>query len=172
MPYYTFCGVRGLFCKVAAYAGCTQYQQRALSHNEAVNMAAMGDLQPVRLLCHLSDFEHCKAIDCGVYRYHPRETTTVHLRQCTKNIRSHLQKCKVAASDVSVEWKLILVRYSLFDVDNYCDKSMCPTHRYKLGLSWTSPRKCFHPLHEGKGRPFRGVNKTTSRDTGGPVPPS
>ena len=86
-PYYTFRGVGGLFREVDAYPGCTQYQQRALSHDEAVNMAAMGNLQPVRLHCDLSDFEHCEAIECGVYRYHPRETTTVHLHQCTKNTK-------------------------------------------------------------------------------------
>ena len=81
-----------------------------------------------------------------------------------KNIWSHLQKWKVAAYDVNVEWKLILLRCGLFDVDAYSDKTICPAHRYKLGLCWTSTRKCCHPLHEGKGKPFRGVNKTTSRE--------
>ena len=61
-------GVGGLFHEVTAYPGCTQYQQRALSH-KAINMAAMGDFQPVRLQCDFIDFEHCKAIECGVYRF-------------------------------------------------------------------------------------------------------
>jgi len=47
-----------------------------------------------------------------------------------------LQKWKVAAYDVSVEWKLILLRCGLFDVDDaYSDKTICPAHRYKLGFS-------------------------------------
>lgn len=131
-----------------------------------VNMSAM-DMAAVSLQCDFYNLEHCKDIECGVYPSYPRESNTVHLRQCTKNIRSHLQKWKVAAHDVNVEWKLILLRCGLFDVDAYnSDKTICPAHRYKLGLSWTSTRKCCHPLHEGKGKPCRGANKTTSREVG------
>ncbi|XP_033639883.1 uncharacterized protein LOC117300261 [Asterias rubens] len=129
-------------------------------------MSAM-DMAAVSLQCDFYNLEHCKDIECGVYPSYPHESNTVHLRQCTKNIRSHLQKWKVAAHDVNVEWKLILLRCGLFDVDAYhmfSDKTICPAHRYKLGLSWTSTRKCCHPLHEGKGKPYRGANKTTSRE--------
>ncbi|XP_038045558.1 uncharacterized protein LOC119720097 [Patiria miniata] len=122
------------------------------------------DMPSVRLQCDFSNFEYSKAIECGVNPSYPRELNTVQLNRCTKNIRSHLQKWKVAAYDVNVEWKLILLRCGLFDVDAYTDKTICPAHRYKLGFSWTSSRKCCHPLHKGKGKPFRGVNKATSRE--------
>ncbi|XP_038051453.1 uncharacterized protein LOC119724464 [Patiria miniata] len=65
---------------------------------------------------------------------------------------------------MSSAWKLILPRCGLFDVDAYTDKTICPAHRYKLGLSWTSSRKCCHLLHKVKGKPFRGGNKATSRE--------
>ncbi|XP_038050178.1 uncharacterized protein LOC119731636 [Patiria miniata] len=65
---------------------------------------------------------------------------------------------------MSSAWKLILLRCGLFDVDAYTDKTICPAHRYKLGLSWTSSRKCCHLLHKVKGKPFRVGNKATSRE--------
>ena len=149
-------------CRTPSWRAVSKEGAIAWHHPVAVNVAALD--MSVRLQCDFRNFEHCKAIECSVYPYYPRERNTVHLRRCTKNIRSHLQKWKVAAYDVNVEWKLILLRCGLFDVDAYSDKTICPAHRYKLGLCWTSTRKCCHPLHEGKGKPFRGVNKTTSRE--------
>ena len=102
-PYYTFRGVGGLFREVDAYPGCTQYQQRALSHDEAVNMAAMGNLQPVRLHCDLSDFEHCKAIDC-LWCLSLSSTRNNHSTSSSMYEKYKEAICRsVAASDVSVE---------------------------------------------------------------------
>ena len=46
----------------------------------------------------------------------------------------------------NTEWELIALHAGLFDdVDQ--EITICPTHRFKLGLDWKPSRKCQHPLH-------------------------
>ncbi len=94
-----------------------KYRNRA-PHIASLKISAM-DTAAVSLQCDFCNFEHCKAIECGVYPSYLRESNTLHLHQCIKTIQSHLQKWKVAAYDVNVEWKLILLRCRLFHVDAY-----------------------------------------------------
>ncbi|CAC5417586.1 unnamed protein product [Mytilus coruscus] len=98
------------------------------------------------LVCSFSAFTNTK---CGLTPYFPKETKVLLLKYCQRNLKSHLSSYYI--DDISTEYNLICHRVGIFaEIDSY---SVCPYHRYSLGVYWKRLSKCTHPEHTGKGKP-------------------
>lgn len=94
-------------------------------------------------------------LQCGLETKYKCDGSVVLLKQCTKDIQTHVGNLKIRPlNDVRNEWELIAVRAGIFDLlsDVLDERTICPAHRYKLGLNWKPSRKCQHPLHPQKSK--------------------
>ncbi|XP_052065790.1 uncharacterized protein LOC127705501 [Mytilus californianus] len=108
---------------------------------------------------------------CGIYSIFPLENQPVKLVDCNRDIFNHLRTLNLSVGstergfkvhhDIMCEADLLCRRVGLFNT-NY-SLSVCPLHRAKLGIAFKQTKVCTHPLHNGKGRTFRGVNSQQSR---------
>ncbi|XP_064648348.1 uncharacterized protein LOC135500674 [Lineus longissimus] len=93
-----------------------------------------------------------KDIECGTDASYPNDKSVIPLKQCKKDVHSHLMRWMSSrkASQVQSEWELIALRAGVFDMSSpVLDTTICPNHRYKLSLlSWNQQRRCQHPLHQ------------------------
>ncbi|XP_064637531.1 uncharacterized protein LOC135493845 [Lineus longissimus] len=123
--------------------------------------------EKLSLNCGFSDIS--PIYQCGLMRKYPSDVCVVLLQQCKKNIQAHLKRQDVPLlhAGVQTECELIATRCGYFDLSDpeLKMKTICPIHRYRLGLSWESPRKYQHPLHptSSKRKTFRGISATTSK---------
>ncbi|XP_063397175.1 uncharacterized protein LOC134681468 [Mytilus trossulus] len=63
------------------------------------------------------------------------------LISCTKSIESHCRRFHINFKDVNNEADLLKYRGGLFDIPTeQC--TICPNHRYRLGLGWRSSQLC------------------------------
>ncbi|XP_046547830.1 uncharacterized protein LOC124257741 [Haliotis rubra] len=100
---------------------------------------------------------------CGVYRAYPKENGLETLGSCCRDISSHLREVNLCggrqttrAPAADSEGSLISYRIGLFRYDP--SMTVCPYHRYRLGIHWRPPRKCVFPLHQGSQLPYKGVS--------------
>ncbi|XP_062594960.1 uncharacterized protein LOC134256323 [Saccostrea cucullata] len=112
---------------------------------------------------------HYAGSSCGLYKPYPKETDLKILGDCQRDISLHLHAIKLSGGHQTAvtaaadsEGSLIALRIGLFR----CDPSMtvCPFHRYGLGIHWKPPRKCTYPSHEGTQKPQKAVNAEMSRN--------
>ena len=88
---------------------------------------------------------------CSLMKQYPNDHSVVFLKQCRKEIGPRIRRLNLPScqQDITTEWHLIAYRAGIFDlVSEALDTTICPAHRYKLGLCWTRSRKCQHPLHK------------------------
>ncbi|CAG2196656.1 unnamed protein product [Mytilus edulis] len=98
------------------------------------------------LVCSFSAFTNTK---CGLTPYFPKETEVLLLKYCQRNLKSHLSSYFIN-DDISTECNLICHRVGIFaKIGSY---SVCPYHKYSLGVCWKRRSKCTHPEHTGKGK--------------------
>ena len=112
-------------------------------------------------------FSQFAATKCGVFTAYSNEKKYLRLKDCKKDITGHLRSVNVAVDDVETEWQLIVLRCGIFDFNSPLVKGkiICPAHRYGLGIKWTQPRPCKHPLHgSSKGKPRRGISSKESKE--------
>ena len=96
---------------------------------------------------------------CRHYLRYPNNRLNVKLKDCNREIVSHLKYLKLitaAQNDISCEADLICRCVGLFTT-NY-SLSVCPLHRAKLGVDYKQRKSCSHPTHIGKGETFRYVD--------------
>ncbi|CAG2189331.1 unnamed protein product [Mytilus edulis] len=123
------------------------------------------------LRCSLGSL-HQSSSSCGLHPRHPKDTTTVKLSSCNKDIKTHLQNLKLAVggrcggldthnSEITTEADLLCRSVALFTTNT--SLTVCPFHRYTLGLDYRQGKTCLHPDHEGKGKTFRGLSSFQSQ---------
>ena len=101
---------------------------------------------------------------CRHYLRYPNDRLNVKLKDCNREIVSHLKYLKLitaAQNDISCEADLICRCVGLFTT-NY-SLSVCPLHRAKLGVDYKQRKSCSHPTHIGKGETFRSVDCLQSK---------
>ena len=115
------------------------------------NESAAGNAESATILsCGLSD--KVTHITCGPHQNYHHEKCVLPLQQCRKSITNHLVGVKLPRSEAASEWQLIAARagYAGCTDDQILDQlTVCPAHRYRLGLKWVPSRACKHPLHKG-----------------------
>jgi hypothetical protein len=119
--------------------------------------------------CGLSAF---RTDECGSYYLFPDVKGLVKIKDCKKDVTNHLRSVGVAAggsfrhfsseSTIS-EGELLLHRVGVFDERLYKDITVCPFHRYKLGIYYKQKRSCGYPSHSGNGKTYRGITTDESR---------
>ncbi|XP_071150629.1 uncharacterized protein [Mytilus edulis] len=123
------------------------------------------------LRCSLGSL-HQSSSSCGLHPRHPKDTTTVKLSSCNKDIKTHLQNLKLAVggrcggldthnSEITTEADLLCRSVALFTTNT--SLTVCPFYRYTLGLDYRQGKTCLHPDHEGKGKTFRGLSSFQSQ---------
>ncbi|CAC5388049.1 unnamed protein product [Mytilus coruscus] len=121
------------------------------------------------LRCSIGTFH---SSDCGPYSRYPQEKTIVKLFSCRKDITNHLRALKLAVGgvgglaikspvDIGSEADLLCRRVGLFTTNS--SLTVCPFHRYKLGIDFRQIKQCTYPDHTGKGKTFRGVSSIHSQ---------
>lgn len=63
------------------------------------------------------------------------------LSACTKSILSHCRNYHINYNDINREEELLRYRGGLFTTPA-AQCTICPNHRYKLGLGWKPPKNC------------------------------
>ena len=107
-------------------------------------------------------FKFFSSSNCGTYSGFPNESLTVSINFCNKNIQNHLKSVNVKDDSIPSEGHLICFRSGIFKLmPGY---TVCPYHRYTLGIRWRRPNSCSFPGHSGKSKPEsdRSVNKKMS----------
>ena len=120
-------------------------------------MAAAMESMDRSLKCSISNFS---ATQCSLSKMYPKELTTVKLIDCKKNIITHLSKLKIL-NNIESEGHLIAARTGIF-----CPSlklTVCPHHRYSLGIHWRPNTKCSYPDHTGDAKPYRAVGLQMSQ---------
>ncbi|XP_078372779.1 uncharacterized protein LOC144656433 [Oculina patagonica] len=98
--------------------------------------------------------------DCGSSLDNPTNIKCVTLRECTKEVYSHLVFCKVSDdSEIDTEWKLLLARAAM---------NICPRHRDLFGVRWRSSKtNCTIPdeiaSHKSKAKGLCGLRRKQSQ---------
>ena len=62
---------------------------------------------------------------------------------------------------IASEADLICRRVGLFTTNP--SMTVCPYHRFRLGLGFRQGKTCVHPLHAGTGKTFRGISSMLSQ---------
>ncbi|KAL9980561.1 hypothetical protein ACROYT_G009164 [Oculina patagonica] len=108
--------------------------------------------------------------DCGSSLDNPTNIKCVTLRECTKEVYSHLVFCKVSDdSEIDTEWKLLLARAGVFEVDeSHLAMNICPRHRDLFGVRWRSSKtNCTIPdeiaSHKSKAKGLCGLRRKQSQ---------
>jgi hypothetical protein len=106
----------------------------------------------------------------------PRYPNDFHVKKisfCNGDISNHLRSLKLGVGcntgngfkakqqGITTEADLLSRRIGMF----YTNTSMtvCPHHRYRLGVGFRQGKTCVHPEHSGKGRVFRGISCSQSQ---------
>lgn len=98
---------------------------------------------------------------CGSSTYFPNENNTILIEKCDRNIQAHLQTLKLNPVDIPAESNLICYRVGIFShLQNY---TICPSHRYSLGIRWRKSSACTYVHHTGKMKPDRAVSPKMSK---------
>ncbi|XP_071180486.1 uncharacterized protein [Mytilus edulis] len=85
----------------------------------------------------------------------------VYIKDCQKNILSHLRSLNLSQySESLTEGQLICHRVGIFNSSPFL--SVCPSHRFSLGLCWRKRTLCALPSHTGKCKADRTVTPTVS----------
>ncbi|CAG2210475.1 unnamed protein product [Mytilus edulis] len=122
------------------------------------------------LRCGISAF---RTDECGCYYLFPHEHDAIKIKCCVKDVTSHLKSVGVATGgsyrhfslgESMTEGQLILYRVGLYDDRLYRDVTVCPFHRYKLGIYFKQTKTCSHRSHSGNGKAYRGITVHESRD--------
>lgn len=119
--------------------------------------------------CSLSNFH---SDICNFYTRYKNEKGLITLKECRKDIYNHMKSVKISVggnrglnagkiADVNDEADLICRRVGLFST-NY-DLTVCPYHRFKLGIDFWQGKNCKHPKHTGNGKVFRGISSYQSQ---------
>ncbi|XP_052097174.1 uncharacterized protein LOC127732145 [Mytilus californianus] len=99
--------------------------------------------------------------ECGLSPYYKEESTATSIAHCCKNIDNHLASVGLKSDEIPSEGHLICFRVGIFSaLKSY---SVCPRHRYALGICWRKKAGCAHPNHSGKAKPERAVSVDMSR---------
>lgn len=115
------------------------------------------------LSCNIGTFTKT---ECGSSTHYPNDQSLVCLSQCDRDILGHLSSLKLGSGqnqadvDVPSEGHLIARRAGLFNYNS--SLSVCPRHRYNLGIYWRAKKTCQYPSHTGKARPCRSVTSVMS----------
>ncbi|XP_076071522.1 uncharacterized protein LOC143042897 [Mytilus galloprovincialis] len=109
--------------------------------------------------CSFSVFTDTK---CGLASHFPTDNTRDYIKDCHKNILSHLRSLNLSQySESLTEGQLICHRVGIFNSSPFL--SVCPSHRFSLGLCWRKRTLCALPSHTGKCKADRTVTPTVSR---------
>ena len=99
----------------------------------------------------------------------------VKLNSCQKDIKPHLRALKLSVggacgslnpniptlTDIETEADLLCRRVGVFTTN--LSLTVCPLHRYQLGVDFRQAKTCTHPQHSGKGKTFRGLSSFHSQ---------
>lgn len=124
--------------------------------------------------CSLSKFRVLNGT-CGTYSRFPQEQELVRLSSCERDIKSHLRTIKVSVGGdgpgfmldstnvnfIESEADLLCRRVGIFNTNH--NLTVCPYHRYKLGIEFHQTKACQYPGHTGKGKTFRGLSVGQSK---------
>ncbi|CAC5398509.1 unnamed protein product [Mytilus coruscus] len=121
------------------------------------------------LCCSIGTFH---SSNCGPYSRYPQDKSIVKLSLCKKDITNHLRFLKLAVEgvgglatksplDLVTEADLLCRRFGLFTTNS--SLTVCPFHRYKLGINFRQVKQYTYPDHTGKGKTFRGISSTHSQ---------
>lgn len=94
------------------------------------------------LACSLSSFLSDKS-KCSTSPYFPNEESLVFIKNCRRDITNHLKSCNIG--EIPSEGHLICYRAGVFSLLG--DYTICPFHRYSLGIRWKKKSSCSHPRH-------------------------
>lgn len=100
------------------------------------------------LICSFAAFTQTQ---CGISPYYP-ENDIILLKNCHRSVQTHLSALHLndIEKELDNECKLICRRVGIFaELGNY---TVCPFHRYSLGIYWRPASRCSHPSHTGKGK--------------------
>ncbi|CAG2204934.1 unnamed protein product [Mytilus edulis] len=103
---------------------------------------------------------------CGTSSHYQNELSLVKLFDCNRDISGHLHSLRLPTGqnqtkcDTQTEGQLISRRAGVFDYNR--NLSICPKHRYDLGIYWRPRTTCQFPGHIGKGKPVRTVTSPMS----------
>lgn len=102
-------------------------------------------------------------LPCGGSSIKSTNPSNVLIAQCKKPVQSYLRRIGVKLTDNEEfsEGCLILSRVGIFE--GHQDFTVCPYHRDNLGIYWRPKTSCQFPSHQGKAKPYRNVNRDTSR---------
>lgn len=112
------------------------------------------------LVCSFSSFLPDKS-KCTTSPYFPNENSLVYVKNCRRNIKNHLKSCNIG--DIASEGHLICYRAGVFSL--FGDYTICPFHRYSLGIRWKKKSSCSHPSHSttAKAEVGRSITLSMSR---------
>ena len=124
----------------------------------------------VSFRCSFSNFSDEKCNTCVRF---PQETDIIKLSNCKKDIVGHLRMLKLSvgsdhkgfktansADNITSEADLICRRVGLFTTN--LSMTVCPYHRFRLGVGFRQGKTCVHPQHTGTGKTFRGISSILS----------